>query len=103
MQIPLLFHLQGEGNSDVFDGGGGTDTLQASAGSHVFASDATFTNIETVLAHASGSSINLSAQSEGFTITGGTGVDILRGGTGNDIITSDGGFDLLYGGGEMIV
>ena len=51
----------------MFDGGGGTDTLQASAGSHVFASDATFTNIETVLAHASGSSINLSAQSEGFT------------------------------------
>ena len=44
----------GEGNSDVFDGGGGTDTFKLLLGSHVFASDATFTNIETVLAHASG-------------------------------------------------
>ena len=61
--------------------------LQASAGSHVFASDATFTNIETVLAHASGSSINLSAQSEGFTITGGAGVDAITGGSGVDIIS----------------
>ena len=70
--------------------------------SHVFASDATFTNIETVLAHASGSSINLSAQSEGFTITGGAGVDALTGGTGVDIISGGAGDDTLTGGGVTI-
>ena len=50
------------------------------------------------LAHASGSSINLSAQSEGFTITGGAGVDAITGGSGVDIITGGGGNDTLAGG-----
>ena len=88
----------GHGNSDVYDGAAGADTLKLSSGSHVFSSDANFTNIETVLTNASGSSINLSAQTEGFTITGSTGIDVIRGGKGNDIITSDGAFDVLFGG-----
>ena len=40
----------GQGNLDVLDGAGGSDTLQLSAGSHVFSSDTNFKNIETVLA-----------------------------------------------------
>ena len=70
----------GEGDTDIYDGLGGTDILQLSAGSHVFASDANFKNIETVLANTAGSSVNLSAQTEGFTITGKDGVDIIIGG-----------------------
>ena len=88
----------GQGNLDVLDGAGGADTLQLSAGSHVFASDANFKNIETVLANTAGSSVNLSAQTEGFTITGFTGIDVIRGGKGNDIISSDGAYDVLFGG-----
>ena len=37
----------------------------------------------------------LSAQTEGFTITGFTGIDVIRGGKGNDIISSDGAYDVL--------
>ena len=79
----------GEGNSDVFDGGAGADVLKLSTGSHVFSSDTNFANIETIEANTAGSSVNLSAQTEGFTITGYEGIDILRGGKGNDIISSE--------------
>ena len=88
----------GEGDTDIYDGLGGTDTLQLSAGSHVFASDANFKNIETVLANTAGSSVNLSAQTEGFTITGGDGVDTIIGGDGVDIITGGAGDDIITGG-----
>ena len=66
------------------DGAGGSDKLQLSAGSHVFSSDTNFKNIETVLANTAGSSVNLSAQTEGFTITGKDGVDTIIGGSGVD-------------------
>ena len=74
----MIFIIQNE--LDIYDGFSGTDVLQLSAGSHVFASDANFKNIETVLANTAGSSVNLSAQTEGFTITGGAGLDTLIGG-----------------------
>ena len=60
----------GEGDSDIYDGLAGSDKLMLSVGSHVFSSDANLKNIETVLANTAGSSVNLSAQTEGFTITG---------------------------------
>ena len=72
--------------------------MQLSAGSHVFASDANFKGIETVLANTDGSSVNLSAQTEGFTITGGGGIDTIIGGDGVDIITGGAGDDIITGG-----
>ena len=42
--------------------------------------------------------INLSQQSEGFTLTGGSGADAVTGGNGNDKISGGGGADSLAGG-----
>ncbi|MDG2356132.1 MAG: calcium-binding protein, partial [Paracoccaceae bacterium] len=83
----------GEGNTDTLSGLTGSDTLQLSSGSHVFGSDVNLANIETVLTHSLGSSINLSAQTEDFTITGGAGIDTITGGAGNDQLTGGAGAD----------
>ena len=83
---------------DVFDGGAGADVLKLSTGSHVFSSDTNFANIETIEANTAGSSVNLSAQTEGFTITGGAGIDIIVGGQGDDIITGGDEADIITGG-----
>ena len=70
-----------------------------SSGSHVFSSDANFTNIEIILSHSTaGSNVDLSAQTEGFTITGGAGIDTIKGGLLANIITGGGGKDIITGG-----
>ena len=88
----------GEGNSDTIDGGAGSDIIQLSTGSHALTTDNKLLNVETILAHASGSSIDLTNQAEAFTITGGAAVDTLKGGSGADIITGNGGNDIITGG-----
>ena len=45
-----------------------------------------------------GITINLQNQTEGFTITGGSGIDTLTGGSGNDTITGGTGADTMSGG-----
>ena len=55
-------------------------------------------NIETIIAHSGGSTVDLTNQTEGFTITGDAGVDTLKGGGGADIITGNGGNDIITGG-----
>ena len=67
----------GEGNSDTFVGGGGsTDTIQLSAGSHTFSTDSKIATIEVVKTDStSGSTVNLGGQTEGFTIQGDAQID----------------------------
>ena len=88
----------GEGNNDTFTGGAGTDIIQLSSGSHTFSTDNKVNTIETFVANASGSTLVLTGQTEGFTISGGAGVDDLTGGNADDIITGGAENDTLVGG-----
>ena len=47
---------------------------------------------------ASGTTLNLSNQTEGFNITGSSGADTITGGSGNDTITGGAGADTMTGG-----
>jgi Ca2+-binding RTX toxin-like protein len=105
----------GEGNDTLvgaeadtlLDGGAGTDVVQVGAG-WTTASDAQLANIEGVTLTATGLTLNLSNQTEGFTltgfadgastITGGAGADSLIGGAGADSLTGGAGNDTLIGG-----
>ena len=100
------------------DGGTGSDTLQVSTGTHTFSSNGNLSNISTILADVSGSTINLDGQNEGFTITGNNGDDTLRvvlerilfkerdndnltGGSGADTFKVESGTDIInFLGGE---
>ena len=68
----------------MIDGGGGTDTLNVGA-NFTSTSDAQIVNIENITLTAP-VTLNLSNQTEGFTITGSSGADLITGGSGNDII-----------------
>ncbi|MCA0002309.1 MULTISPECIES: DUF5801 repeats-in-toxin domain-containing protein, partial [unclassified Mesorhizobium] len=81
----------------VIDGEGGTDTLRVSA-NFTSASDAQIVNIENVTLTAA-ATLDLSNQTEGFTITGSAGIDSITGGSGNDIIVGTQTDTLLAGGG----
>lgn len=132
----------GSGN-DTITGGAGADTLNGGAGDDIIVGAeadalldggtqndvlrlaANFTssnelpiqNIEQVALTTDGRMLNLSNQTEGFTITGfttgasnitgssgndtitgGNGIDTITGGNGNDIIEGDDGADVLTGG-----
>ena len=89
----------GQGNGDTVDGGNGTDTLQLSAGSHSFSNDASIQNIQTITLNASGTTVDLTGQTEGLSITGAAGGDIITAGSGNDIISGAGGADTITGAG----
>ena len=87
--------------ADTVDGGAGIDTLKVGAGTNAAlttATDAQIANVETVQATAA-ATINLSTQSEGFTIIGSVGVDKLTGGAGADTINGGLGKDTINGGG----
>ena len=103
--------------ADTVDGGGGSDTiaLTGTSASLNSASDAQILNVETVSGAGATAplTINLSNQSEGFTITGtdavsagnggdtitgSAGVDTINGGAGNDTITGGAGADSMIGG-----
>ena len=88
--------IVGAQNDALLDGGGGTDTLRVGA---AFTSTGNFqiVNIEKVqLTQAV--TLSLANQSEGFTITGSSGVDSITGGAGNDRIVGDLADTLLDGG-----
>ena len=54
--------------------------------------------------NASDSTLDLSAQTEGFTISGGAGIDTIKGGAGNDQLTGGSGADTfnITGGTDII-
>jgi RTX calcium-binding nonapeptide repeat (4 copies) len=58
----------------------------------------TYLPVTTIAANGSGSTINISHQSENFSLTGNTGVDSLTGGSGNDTLTGAASADYLTGG-----
>ena len=72
----FVISATGEGDGDTYDGKGGSNSLQLSAGTHTLTTDNNVKNITTILAHSDGSSLDLSTQSESFTITGNTGGDV---------------------------
>ena len=91
----------------MIDGGGGSNNvLKLSAGSHSLTTNANLQNIKTIDAHASGSTLDLTNQTENYTIngagsvdditevvqciiTGKAGDDTLKGGSGNDTFNVD--------------
>ncbi|MCR9282072.1 MAG: cadherin domain-containing protein [Rhodobacteraceae bacterium] len=101
-------------NSDVFQGGDGTDTLLGTESSDAIFLDDTFSGMH---AEASGpridsiESVNLGAGDDildmtsdtytyttDMTIDGGTGNDVIWAGAGNDTILGGEGIDTLFGG-----
>lgn len=90
--------LIGDDTDILIDGGAGNDTLQLVA-NFTSASDAQIVGVENVTLSAAGLTVNLSNQTEGFTIKGSGGVDNITGGSGNDKIIGNGGADILVGGG----
>ncbi|MBR1251464.1 VCBS domain-containing protein [Bradyrhizobium sp. AUGA SZCCT0169] len=91
--------LVGFVGADSLDGGGGSDTITLTGTSADLnaATDARIVNVEAVTASAA-ATINLSNQTEGFTITGSAGADNITGGSGNDTIAGGAGVDAINGG-----
>ena len=89
--------IVGAQNDMLLDGGAGTDTLNIGA-SFTSTSDAQIVNIENITLTATGTTLNLSNQTEGFNITGSSGADTITGGSGNDTITGGAGADTMTGG-----
>ena len=103
--------INGFAGADTVTGGGGTDTISLTATSADLnsATNARIAGIEVVSAAgaAAGVTIDLSAQTEGFTvtgsdfgdtITGGSGVDTINAGLGSDTINGFAGADSVDGG-----
>ena len=66
----------------MIDGGADSDVLKLSTGSaDTFSTDNKLMNVETLQAHASGSQVVLTGQTEAFTITGGASADSITGGS----------------------
>jgi VCBS repeat-containing protein len=89
--------IVGAQNDTLLSGGLGTDTLNVGA-NFTSTSDAQIVGIENVTLTAA-ATLNLSNQTEGFTIAGSTGNDTITGGSGDDAITGGTGADRLTGGG----
>ena len=77
-----MIAASGQGNSDTVDGKAGTNTLQLSAGTHTLTTDNKLKNISKIEANASGSTLDLTNQTENFTIDGAGSADVLKGGGG---------------------
>ncbi|NDG83398.1 MAG: calcium-binding protein, partial [Betaproteobacteria bacterium] len=108
--------IVGADSGDTIVGGAGADTLQL-ASSYTPASDGNLKEVESVVitGNTAAVAVNLSNQSEAFTvllsglgdsvttgsgadnITGGTGADTLDGGSGADTLTGGAGADSLRG------
>jgi len=58
----------GAGNTDVIDGGAGTDTLQLTGAAHDFATDTSLANVENITL-VGVSSVDVSEQTEAFAVT----------------------------------
>ncbi len=89
--------IVGAADDALLDGGADTDTLRVDVSTFTSTSDAQIANIENVTLTVA-ATLNLSNQSEGFTITGSTGIDKIIGGSGNDTISAGAGADRLVGG-----
>ena len=86
---------------DVLDGSGGSDTLRISGSIAAVnaAADHQLLNIEviTLSGFTSGVELDLSRQSDGFTITTTSFVDVITGSSGSDTINSGSGDDRIVG------
>uniref|UniRef100_UPI00313806A2 beta strand repeat-containing protein n=1 Tax=Polaromonas sp. YR568 TaxID=1855301 RepID=UPI00313806A2 len=80
----------------LLDGGADVDTLNVGA-NFVATSDAQIANIENIVLTAA-ATVDLSNQTEAFTVTGSTGVDKILGGAGADTLLGGDGADILAGG-----
>ncbi len=89
--------IYGSPNDKLLDGGADIDTLQISQ-DFALADDAQLTNIEQ-LNLLRGTTLDLSNQTEGFTVTGSDEVDSITGGAGDDTIAGRQS-DLLLNGGD---
>ncbi|KAF0190280.1 MAG: outer membrane adhesin-like protein, partial [Gammaproteobacteria bacterium] len=89
--------VTGDADNDTMDGGAGTDAISISTGTHAFSTDGNVLGIENVTLTGA-ASVNLTGQTEGFTVTGSTGGDTITGGSGSDNINGLGGDDSLGGG-----
>ncbi|WP_105403109.1 cadherin-like domain-containing protein [Neorhizobium sp. T7_12] len=87
--------IYGAGNDTLLSGGGGTDTLKVRSN---FASsgDGQIIGIEKI-EMADNGLLNISNQTEDFTITGSGSGDMITGGSGADSISAGGGDDTIYG------
>ena len=83
-------------NDALLDGGTDTDTLQVGA-SFTSSGNGQVVNIENVTL-TTAATLNLSNQTEGFTIIGSSGADTITGGSGADTITGGAGADRMTGG-----
>ena len=90
--------------------GGGADTIHLTSTSTSLnalgATDSAILGLETIDASTAAASvtIDLSTQSEDFTVTGSSNADVLTSGSGDDIINAGGGDDTASGGdGEDII
>lgn len=90
--------IRDAGVNDVINGGDGTDTLILSANYDYDVTDDELSNVENIVLADTGLSVDLSAQTEGFVVTGGAGNDSIFGGSGNDTISGGNGNDTLNGG-----
>jgi Domain of unknown function (DUF5801)/RTX calcium-binding nonapeptide repeat (4 copies) len=98
------------GNATTINLGGGTDTIHLTSTSTDLngLSDGALAGVEIISAAGAGGAvkINLSNQTEAFTIIGGNGADTLVGGAGGDTLTGNGGADqfrLRTNGGTDII
>jgi Ca2+-binding RTX toxin-like protein len=85
--------LTNDANSDQVNGGAGADTL-AIVGDYVPVADGNISAVETITS-ATTSTITLSNQTEGFTVTGAANVQTITGGLGNDTFTGGAGSDIF--------
>ena len=66
----IVVSLTTEGDSDVINGGDGTDILSLTGASHTFAVDASLINVEEILlGNTDGITVDLTGQTEAFSIT----------------------------------
>ena len=87
-----------EADNDIIHTGLGLNTLNLWGSDHVFANDGNLTGISVVnLENTFGEAVNLGAQSEGFTINGNSGIDVIVGGQGDNTIYGGGAGDILTG------
>ncbi|WP_291865952.1 DUF5801 repeats-in-toxin domain-containing protein [Bradyrhizobium sp.] len=89
--------IVGAANDALLNGGGGTNTLRVGA-SFNDVNNAQITSIQNVILTAANTTLVLSDQTEGFTITGSTGIDNITGGSGTDTIIGGLGADQMNGG-----
>ncbi len=94
--------IKGFSSADTIDGGAGFDTLVLTVTSTNLnsATDSQLTNVEAISAIGStlGVNISLTAQTEGFKLTGSAYSDTLRGGAGDDQFYGFNGSDIVDGG-----